>query len=626
MSGFFAVRPDRLDLDRLHPKGFKILLEILARSRRLRVREHPFAFGVRHSGDSKATWREGALFVRRLIGLRLATLLGGRRIATISAFLAVGLSGIAVNNAALWFLAHPLNTGLLLAALLATQVSTTWNFILSDRLVFRGPKARSGVVRYLGFAGINNAALLARLPLLYLLVHHTALGDLAANTLTLALVFVVRFAVSDLVLFVRGDGMTATAERTNASEPNDLDGTGHGLPEKRRFGPVDLVIDLRQDRGPDTRLRGATTIWRYDVHGIVRIDSAVRLPELEWFRTSDLAVPDIVIRTGQLADSQIRRRARVTQYALFPGVSYQEQLGRFGSDFFVEMTDNIQVVVGPMLARSPHVLYTNVVEALLRFVLVSRGFMLLHSACLELDGRGVLLSALTDTGKTGTILRLLRENPSRFLSDDMTILDGTGAARCYPKPLTISQHTLRAVQAGDLSRKEWRRLRVQSRVHSKQGRGVGTRLGELNLPIMTLNAVTQLIVPPPKYEVDRLVPCEHTTSTSVAEMFVIERGGFALSDIDPADLFDELIANTDDAYGFPPFRYFAPALVVGGAAYEELRAEERRILVSAMGGVRARRLATPDFTWADHIPRLAADGRDSGEFRPSGAIPQTEPG
>jgi hypothetical protein len=249
-----------------------------------------------------------------------------------------------------------------------------------------------------------------------------------------------------------------------------------------------------------------------------------------------------------------------------------------------------------------------VVEALLRFVLVSRGYMLLHSACMNLDGRGVMMSALTDTGKTGTVLRLLRENSSKFLSDDMTIFDASGTAYCYPKPLTISQHTLRAVKAGDLTPREWRRLRVQSRLHSKEGRGIGTRLGEMNLPIMTLNAITQFVVPPPKYDVERLVQCQRTTSVKVEELFIIERNEFSLSEIDPAGLLDELIANTDDAYGFPPFRYFAPALVVGGDAYEELRATERAILASAMVGVRSRRLATPDFTWADHIPHLVRAG------------------
>jgi hypothetical protein len=237
--------------------------------------------------------------------------------------------------------------------------------------------------------------------------------------------------------------------------------------------------------------------------------------------------------------------------------------------------------------------------------------MLLHSACLDFDGHGVLLSALTDTGKTGTVLKLLREHGGRFLSDDMTIIDGKGRALCYPKPLTISQHTLRAVNAGDLSAREWRRLRVQSRVHSKEGRGIGARLGEINLPIMSINAITQRVIPPPKYTVQRLVPCEMGVSVDIENLFVIERAPYRLDEIEPDGLIDELIANTDDAYGFPPFRYLAPAFVVGGEEYEELRARERAILVSAMTGIRARRLATPDFTWCDHIPSLVRTGTGS---------------
>ena len=89
--------------------------------------------------------------------------------------------------------------------------------------------------------------------------------------------------------------------------------------------------------------------------------------------------------------------------------------------------------MGPLLARSPHVVYTNIIEPLLRFVMVSRGRMLLHSACVELNGTGVMLSALTDTGKTGTVLRLLREHGGRFLSDDMTVIDGDGKRALLPQ-------------------------------------------------------------------------------------------------------------------------------------------------------------------------------------------------
>lgn len=615
MSGFFAIRRGSVSLDRLQPHGFKILLETIARSPRLKVAEVPFSFQERHTGESKASLTEGLIFVRKLASLRVASLFGrhSQAVARTLGFAAVGATGIVANSLALFMFVSVIGTDLLLGATLATQFSTAWNYLLTDCLVFRGPKRRSGWTRFLGFAAINNTALLLRLPLLSWLVHSVGVGYLLANVLTLIATFVVRFLISDRYLFRIGAPMSLHPDRL---QPIDDAVTAplstspdQPIPFVRQGRPVELVIDLTNTGLPTRPSKRKTLLpYRYDVHGIVTIGSAVILKELVPFSSPDLEGPlDIEIVPGEVGNGGFRRRTRVTQYATPAAVSYQEHLGRLGADFSLEMGDTIKVVVGPMLVRSPHVLYTNIIEALLRFVLVSRGYMLLHSACLELDGRGVMLSALTDTGKTGTILRLLRENESKFLSDDMTILGPDGIALTYPKPLTISQHTLRAVQAGDLTKKEWRRLRVQSRLHSKEGRGIGTRLGEMNVPIMSLNALTQYVVPPPKYDVDRLVPCEHTRSVRVEDLFIIERNEYAVTELESSTLLDELIANTDDAYGFPPFRYFAPALVVDGLGYEELRANERSILASALSRVRARRLATPDFSWADHIPALTCE-------------------
>jgi dolichol-phosphate mannosyltransferase len=288
-------------------------------------------------------------------------------------------------------------------------------------------------------------------------------------------------------------------------------------------------------------------------------------------------------------------------------VAYDEHLGPKAANFRIDFRDQIEVTVGPLLARSPHVVYTNVVEALLRFVLVSRDHILLHSATIKLDGRGVMLTARTDTGKTGTILRLLRDHEGAFLSDDMTIVAPGGRALSYPKPLTISSHTLAAVNLHVLSPAEQVKLAVQSRVHSKAGRSVGSRLGELNLPIMALNAVAQAIIPPPKYMIQRLVPCRSTRSTSVQELFVIERGPAELEELDLEQVVEIMVANTDDAYGFPPFRYFAPAITVDGQDYLTLRQRERELLTRFVRSVRARRLARDDFSWADAIPRLIGD-------------------
>ena len=75
----------------------------------------------------------------------------------------------------------------------------------------------------------------------------------------------------------------------------------------------------------------------------------------------------------------------------------------------------------------------------------------------------------------------------------------------------------------------------------------------------------------------------------------------------------ELLDNTEDAYGFPPYRYLAQALSVGGLSYDELRERERLILVSAMESVQIHRLGSNDFTWAEQISTaIAYDLTDAG--------------
>jgi hypothetical protein len=163
---------------------------------------------------------------------------------------------------------------------------------------------------------------------------------------------------------------------------------------------------------------------------------------------------------------------------------------------------------------------------------------------------------------------------------------------------------LRAVQAGDLTPAEWRRLRIQSRLHSKEGRDFAMLLARLNIPIMGFNSMTQRIIPPPKYMVDRLVDCTVTRRTHAENLFVIERGTPSLTEIGAKSALETLLINTDDAYGFPPFREMAPSIVIGADDYAELRRKEEMILTSAMHNVRVRAIASDNFTWADTIATL----------------------
>lgn len=73
LSGFFAVRVGALDIDRLHPDGFKILVELVATHPGLAVREVPFRFVTRTQGLSKASASEGVRFLGHLVDLRIRT-------------------------------------------------------------------------------------------------------------------------------------------------------------------------------------------------------------------------------------------------------------------------------------------------------------------------------------------------------------------------------------------------------------------------------------------------------------------------------------------------------------------------------------------------------------------------
>jgi hypothetical protein len=421
---------------------------------------------------------------------------------------------------------------------------------------------------------------------------------------TLCLLFLVRFLVSDRVIY---------GDRSGAA-PASRD-------------PVHVVVDLTEP-APEAgagvaRKRSAYLTYRYDIAGVVTIGSQIELPELEFFRAQWVpdADVDIALRVGDVGRRAPRGRAAMTEYAEPVTLRYEEHLGRLGANFRIRLGEPVTIEVGPLLARSPHVVYTNIVEALLRFVMVSRDRMLLHSACVELDGVGVMLSALTDTGKTATVLRLLREHGGRFLSDDMTIVDRDGTATCFPKPLTISAHTLRAVESDELTPAEWRRLQFQSRLHSKGGRSIALSLARFNLPIMGINALTQILVPPPKYTVDRLVSARLGSTVKVEELFVIERGPERLADLGHGDTVRRMLENTEDAYGFPPFRYLAPAITLGGRSHAELRARERDILADFLSHVRARVLASESFGWADEIPALLRAER--GTPAAPGGVPAT---
>jgi putative flippase GtrA len=539
MSGFFLLRRDAVKLERLRPHGFKILLELLLRNPGLRVGQVPFRFGTRYAGESKASLRQGLCYLRQLAGLRL----GDDKVSRFARFGVVGTSGLVVNMLVLAALASIAGIHYLAAAIIATQASTTWNFLLTEGWVFSDRTGRSGVFRRAAlFFVMNNAALLLRGPLLFLLVSVAGINYLVSNLVSLLALTLTRFAVADGWIWAR--------------------------PLSRH------------------------ALYRYDIHGLATVESEVALPELAFFRVERASKPTISVRIGAVRGRESTDPNRLR---------YREP---FGFAIEIEAGERTRVTAAPLLARSPHVLYTNVIEPLLRWTFVERGYALVHGACIANEaGLAYLVTARTDTGKTTTILRTLSHDSHGFLADDLTLVAPDGHVLAYPKPLTISSHTVGALVKTDLSRAERLRLVYQSRIHSRSGRRFAFLLTRYGLPVATINAVVQWLVPPPKYAITRLVQGVRIVHTAkLAGLLVISRSDDRVLSLQTDEALDVLLSNCADAYGFPPYSSIE-GFLFGRSSVNLVRAE-KEIIRSALEGLPAQLVESTSMNWWERLVTL----------------------
>ncbi len=349
------------------------------------------------------------------------------------------------------------------------------------------------------------------------------------------------------------------------------------------------------------------TKFNYSIHNIITVGSDGELPELEPFKVNtDIQQPTIDVRIGQ-PRKQTEEEKKNGMY-----LSYREIFGNLGFSVGIEMKeDRVEVVASPSLRLSPHVLYTNVVEPILRWTFVQKGYALVHGATIAFGDDAYMITARTDTGKTTTLLKILahqRRNVDQaaFLSDDMTIVSPSGVALTYPKPLTISYHTLRAVNADTLTNSQKLTLPIQSRIHSRSGRKLAFLISKTHLPAATINMITQMLVPPPKYRVDQLVPkVKFARKANFVGMFIIERGDEAIAPMANEDALGVLLKNCEDAYGFPPYEDIKEFLYIRNGV--DLREREKEIIYSALGALPVSLIRSNSLDWWCRIPAFVND-------------------
>lgn len=202
MTGFFLVDKDAIDWESLKPRGFKILLEILARQP-LRVAEIPFDFQARHAGESKASFTQGMRFLVQLTQLRFGRM---------SIFALIGGLG-AVANVLIMAVLTGWDVPYVWAAIVASVLTIIGNFLLIELFVFRDMRAAAGPM-WLRFAksfAFNAIEAIVRIAALYLVVETWHVSSVLATAVLLAIAFIVRYVFHSLVVYKpRREGQAPT--------------------------------------------------------------------------------------------------------------------------------------------------------------------------------------------------------------------------------------------------------------------------------------------------------------------------------------------------------------------------------------------------------------------------------
>jgi dolichol-phosphate mannosyltransferase len=159
LSGFFLCRRRVIDGIEFRPVGFKILLELLVCVPGVRVRDVPLDFAARAGGASKATARQGLLFLGHIRSLVFEVQGSARP----WKFGLVGLSGLAILLPLIAVLTGSVGMPALTAFVLAYPPSLAWNTVLNRVWTFADQRhgLGEGTARYLERALLSGLVMFA---------------------------------------------------------------------------------------------------------------------------------------------------------------------------------------------------------------------------------------------------------------------------------------------------------------------------------------------------------------------------------------------------------------------------------------------------------------------------------
>ena len=546
LTGLFLIRRQAIRLEQLRPDGFKILLEILVRCPNLHVSELFFDFAERHSGESKADFQEGFRFFRHLLRLRWTADIHVTRLGLAAVFV------LLLNNSVIITLDQQFDLRPMITAVIGLEFALAALFILMEGWVFFRRTWNGRWRRLFDFYSSSHLLLLiVWLPIVNWASSRGQLSILTVNVIALLLTGGIRYLFSEQWIWTRG-----------------------------------LISRFRDP-------------FYYDIHGIIKIESAVHIPDLSYFRT---------VQQPEQIDIHLMIDRHGTPIEHVDSISYKEGLGRFGFSLSIMPGETTEAIVSPLLEKSPFVLYKNVVEPLLRWVLVRKGFAMVYGGTLAIGDRAVLMIAGPEIRKAATLLHTLTETGCDYMGDDVAILGKNGRILSFPRLLAIRKHAVQAVDKASLNRVERLMLGFKRLIYDEKVRTFGLWLHKIGFPIATLNSYLQRFAPPAKIMMHRLIPhVVYRDEAQLSQVVYLQEGEPDERPLTDEALLNILIANGKKGFGYPPYTYMVEQLSQWRG--EDLTAVEEEIIAAAIQNCKAKQIQRLDNQWWQNIKKELDDLR-----------------
>lgn len=186
MSGFFAFRKKITKELKFDAIGYKILLELLVKTKGVKVEEIPYTFTDRKNGSSKldtstvldylkSVWR---LYRYGRTERKSEKRISVRFLSKAARFFTVGASGLAVNYLASLLFSSSLEMWYLHATILGIIFSISSNFLLNKYWTFEDKdfSPRRTIIQYGKFSAFSSFGALIQLGMVYYLVDEFALS------------------------------------------------------------------------------------------------------------------------------------------------------------------------------------------------------------------------------------------------------------------------------------------------------------------------------------------------------------------------------------------------------------------------------------------------------------------